>query len=432
MPKRKFYAVRAGRQPGIYDSWEACERQVRGFSGTQFKSFASRADAEAFVDDGGGDSGSAVAAAQSPPSSPEPHQEPAANVWLPGVYLRAEPAAGAAPLRAVAKASSAAPAEGFYQLEFDGASKGNPGPAGCGALLRRPDGTLECELREGVGKATCNYAEYRALLLGLRSASERGVKRLQIRGDSKLVCMQTQGKWQVNKADLGILCNEAKGLMKNFDECSIRHIDREFNSHADRLANEAVNLAVPLVPDLAYDVFPACIAHGPLALPLAETPFVATAKGPRTLDAAFGGEDGQRRQVKKPRVMALAYRSDQFRRAALQQPTIGCTQSGRGRPSSRPWLHQPLPQLPRQQARQLQARPACHPTFHPRQTQLEMRRSGDTLGFAVVGVLCSGMRPSCSVARLFKSALRVSTLSATLAVGRTRTLLRTLFGGGLC
>eukprot|EP00850_Spirogloea_muscicola_P011395 SM000070S21361 [mRNA] locus=s70:554543:557257:- [translate_table: standard] len=427
MPKRKFYAVRAGRQPGIFDSWEACERQVRGFPGTQFKSFASRADAEAFVDDGGGDNGSAVAAAQPSPSEHEPHKYVAwRDTWRPREPVRAVPAAGDAPSRAVAKASIASPAEGLYQLEFDGASKGNPGPAGCGALLRRPDGTLECELREGVGKATCNYAEYRALLLGLRSARERGVKRLQIRGDSKLVCMQTQGKWQVNKADLGELCTEAKVLMKNFDECSIRHIDREFNSHADRLANEAVSFA-----DLAYDVFPACFAYGPRALPLAETPFVATAKGPRTLDAAFGVEDRQGRQVKKLRVMALTCRNDQSRRAALQQPTLGCTQSGRGRPSIRPWLHQPLPQLPRQQARQLQARPACHTTFHPRQT-LDMRRSGDTLGFAVVGVLCSRMRPSCSVARLSKSALRVSTLSATLAVGRTRTLLRTLFGGGMC
>eukprot|EP00850_Spirogloea_muscicola_P017933 SM000159S01764 [mRNA] locus=s159:81401:84108:+ [translate_table: standard] len=349
MPKRKFYAVRAGRQPGIYDSWEACERQVRGFAGTQFKSFASRADAEAFVDDGGGDNGNAVAAAQPSPSEHEPHQYLAwRDAWRPREPLRAEPAAGAAPLRAVAKASSAVPAE-------------------------------------------------------------------------------TQGKWQVNKADLGVLCNEAKGLMKNFDECSIRHIDREFNSHADRLANEAVSLA-----DLAYDVLPACFAHGPRALPLAETPFVATAKCPRTLDGACGDEDGQRRQLKKPRVMALTCRIDQSRRAALQQPTLGCTQSGRGCPSSRPWLHQPLPQLPRQQARHLQARPACHPTFRPRQTQLEMRRSGDTLGFAMVGVLCSRMRPSCSVARLSKSAIRVSTLSATLAVGRTRTLLRTLFGGGMC
>ncbi|KAL3499740.1 hypothetical protein ACH5RR_038833, partial [Cinchona calisaya] len=75
-------------------------------------------------------------------------------------------------------------------LEFDGASKGNPGQAGAGVVLRADDGSLSCRLREGLGIATCNVAEYRAIILGLKYALDKGFTSIRVRGDSKLVCMQ--------------------------------------------------------------------------------------------------------------------------------------------------------------------------------------------------------------------------------------------------
>lgn len=75
-------------------------------------------------------------------------------------------------------------------LEFDGASKGNPGLAGAGAVLHAGDGSMVFRLREGVGVATNNVAEYRGLILGLKYAIEKGFKHIKVQGDSKLVCMQ--------------------------------------------------------------------------------------------------------------------------------------------------------------------------------------------------------------------------------------------------
>ncbi|MQL75553.1 hypothetical protein Taro_007912 [Colocasia esculenta] len=75
-------------------------------------------------------------------------------------------------------------------LEFDGASKGNPGKAGAGAILRSINGTVISRLREGLGVTTSNVAEYRAIILGMKYALKKGFKQIYIQGDSKLVCNQ--------------------------------------------------------------------------------------------------------------------------------------------------------------------------------------------------------------------------------------------------
>ncbi|XP_030531002.1 uncharacterized protein LOC115741300 isoform X2 [Rhodamnia argentea] len=97
-------------------------------------------------------------------------------------------------------------------LQFDGASRGNPGPAGAGAVLRADDGSLVWRVREGVGIATNNVAEYRALILGLRHALQKGFKKIQVHGDSMLVCMQIQGKWKLKNQNMADLCKVAKEL----------------------------------------------------------------------------------------------------------------------------------------------------------------------------------------------------------------------------
>ncbi|KAK3227805.1 hypothetical protein Dsin_007667 [Dipteronia sinensis] len=127
-------------------------------------------------------------------------------------------------------------------LEFDGASKGNPGQAGAGAVLRAEDGSVVWRIREGVGIATNNVAEYRALILGLKYALKKGFKHIRVHGDSMLVCMQIQGLWKINKPNLAVLCNEAKELKDKFLSFKISHVYRESNAEADTQANLGIYL----------------------------------------------------------------------------------------------------------------------------------------------------------------------------------------------
>ncbi|KAL3582397.1 hypothetical protein D5086_016729 [Populus alba] len=128
-------------------------------------------------------------------------------------------------------------------LEFDGASKGNPGQAGAGAVLRNDDGSLICRLREGLGIATNNMAEYRAILLGMKYALEKGYTKIHVKGDSKLVCMQIEGSWKARHENITNLYEEAKKLKNSFLSFHISHVPREYNSEADSQANLAVRLA---------------------------------------------------------------------------------------------------------------------------------------------------------------------------------------------
>ncbi|KAK6281623.1 hypothetical protein POUND7_015448 [Theobroma cacao] len=128
-------------------------------------------------------------------------------------------------------------------LEFDGASKGNPGPAGAAAVLRTDTGKVICKLREGLGIATCNAAEYRAVILGLKHALRKGYSSICVRGDSKLVCMQMQGLWKVKHEHMSELYEQAKKLKNKFLSFQINHVLRELNAEADAQANLAVNLA---------------------------------------------------------------------------------------------------------------------------------------------------------------------------------------------
>ncbi|XP_076954363.1 uncharacterized protein LOC143628752 [Bidens hawaiensis] len=129
-------------------------------------------------------------------------------------------------------------------LEFDGASKGNPGPSGAGAVLRVIDGSLVYRLREGLGVATNNVAEYRAVILGLRYALDRGFRHIRVQGDSKLACMQVNGLWKTKTENMTSLCKVAKELKHKFATFQICHVEREFNTEADAQANMGIHLQV--------------------------------------------------------------------------------------------------------------------------------------------------------------------------------------------
>ncbi|MGW4370155.1 bifunctional RNase H/acid phosphatase [Nocardia takedensis] len=127
-------------------------------------------------------------------------------------------------------------------VEADGGSRGNPGPAGYGAVVFADDHTaVLAERREFLGVATNNVAEYRGLIAGLEAAAELGARTVAVRMDSKLVVEQMSGRWKVKHAAMIPLAERARRLVADFDRVTFTWIPRAQNSHADRLANEAMD-----------------------------------------------------------------------------------------------------------------------------------------------------------------------------------------------
>ncbi len=126
-------------------------------------------------------------------------------------------------------------------LEFDGGSRGNPGPAGIGVVIRAEDGTPVFTLGRCIGRATNNVAEYRALITALEEARKLGANRIVIRGDSELIIRQMTGVYKVKHPDMKVLFDEAQSLLREFDEAKIEHNLRHKNELADKLVNLALD-----------------------------------------------------------------------------------------------------------------------------------------------------------------------------------------------
>ena len=132
-------------------------------------------------------------------------------------------------------------------VEADGGSRGNPGPAGYGSVVWTADReNVLAESKQAIGRATNNVAEYRGLIAGLEEAAKVGASEVDVRMDSKLVVEQMSGRWQVKHPDLKTLIEQAKAVATTFDRISYAWIPRAENSHADRLANEAMDAAAEL------------------------------------------------------------------------------------------------------------------------------------------------------------------------------------------
>ena len=126
-------------------------------------------------------------------------------------------------------------------VNFDGGSRGNPGPAGIGVVVRDGEGNVLEELGERIGEATNNVAEYKALLRGIELAAAHGATELELVGDSQLVVRQVEGRYKVKNAGIRPLHAEVKQALAGFDSWSIRHVRRAENGDADRLVNEALD-----------------------------------------------------------------------------------------------------------------------------------------------------------------------------------------------
>lgn len=126
-------------------------------------------------------------------------------------------------------------------LYTDGASRGNPGEAGAGALLTNEQGK-EFPLSRYLGIKTNNQAEYEALILGLEALIQYQPEEVEIYADSELMVKQLNGEYKVKNEGLKPHYEKVKNLLKNFKKVLIRHIPREENKRADELANEAIDL----------------------------------------------------------------------------------------------------------------------------------------------------------------------------------------------
>jgi ribonuclease HI len=139
-----------------------------------------------------------------------------------------------------AREEAAAPAP-RTRLFCDGASRGNPGPAGAGAVIISPEGHIVAKVGKFLGDNTNNFAEYMGLILGLKRAKAMGIKDLEILSDSQLLIEQLNGNYAVKAENLKPLNEEARALLKAFPGATLRHVPREENEAADEMSNRAID-----------------------------------------------------------------------------------------------------------------------------------------------------------------------------------------------
>lgn len=159
--------------------------------------------------------------------------------------IRAAVEALEAPTSVSAKPSTTV--SGPVRVHIDGASRGNPGPAGIGVLFLGPDGSALERMHRGIGEATNNVAEYSALLAALERAAVLGVTDLEVYSDSELLVRQLQGRYQVKHPALRPLYAAARKRIADFSHFTVHHVPRELNAEADRLANRGIDEAAPRV-----------------------------------------------------------------------------------------------------------------------------------------------------------------------------------------
>ena len=174
-------------------------------------------------------------AAKAPRSAPPPAHERGPAAKAPKSVLP--------PAHEHAPGSQASANKGFGKVRVfsDGAARGNPGPAGAGAVVLDERGQVLGRYGKFLGKQTNNVAEYEGLLLGLRHAQEMGAREVEVRADSELMIRQLEGRYQVKHPGLKPLHAEALRLLRSFERHGLRHVPRAENALADEMSNRAID-----------------------------------------------------------------------------------------------------------------------------------------------------------------------------------------------
>jgi ribonuclease HI len=150
-----------------------------------------------------------------------------------------------------------------YRANIDGGSRGNPGPASYGVVIRDPRGQIVAKLKKYIGRMTNNVAEYYGLIAALDYAQSHGIRGLRIESDSELLVKQMRGQYKVKSPELRPLFERARKMLQSFESFRIDHVYREQNAEADALANEALDETSGR--SSADSVLPALRGEGPVA-----------------------------------------------------------------------------------------------------------------------------------------------------------------------
>jgi ribonuclease HI len=144
---------------------------------------------------------------------------------------------GATDSKLAAASGTSAP----YRANIDGGSRGNPGPAAYGVVIRDPKGEIVARLKKFIGRMTNNVAEYYGLIAALDYVEAQGIRALRIESDSELLVKQMKGLYKVRSEELAPLYERAKKMSAALDSFRIDHVYREHNREADALANQAMD-----------------------------------------------------------------------------------------------------------------------------------------------------------------------------------------------
>jgi len=128
-----------------------------------------------------------------------------------------------------------------FIIYSDGGARGNPGPAGIGAVLKNEKGEIVATVSEYIGEATNNIAEYKAIIAAIKKAKELNATELNCYLDSELVVKQLKKEYKVKNQGLAPLYIKIYNLSQSFKKITYTHIRRELNKEADALANEAMD-----------------------------------------------------------------------------------------------------------------------------------------------------------------------------------------------
>jgi len=173
------------------------------------------------------------------------------------------------------------PASPALRINIDGGSRGNPGPAAYGVLIRDARGETVARLKKYIGRMTNNVAEYYGLIAALDYAESHGVRAIRIESDSELLVKQMRGLYKVKSADLQPLYERALKMSKGFESFRIEFVYREQNREADALANEAL--------DEADGKAPGAPTAKKTVAPVAKSEPASSKPEPRKIQARFRG-----------------------------------------------------------------------------------------------------------------------------------------------